>query len=188
MCLCSLEESKCLEQHGIHWHFWVNYPLKEATPSQDRGNIDMQKLQNPFDSHYFLWWLWWNTKRLGTNIQLSPPPPPPQIWTKTSWTYRGFLFYEVSVFKCSPTAVDSTGKQINSQQGQSNSCLKYNVLDYINEVGRVLTSSEACLILCTIPSCPRYWRDSQRGKARSFSTGWLEVRPAARDCPSRQGG
>ncbi len=162
---------------GYIRHFWVNYPLKEATPSQDRGNIDMQKLQNPFDSHYFLWWLWWNTKRLGTNIQLNG---------RRQVDLPRFLLKSVS--SNAPTAVDSTGKQINSQQGQSNSCLKYNVLDYINEVGRVLTSSEACLILCTIPSCPRYWRDSQRGKARSFSTGWLEVRPAARDCPSRQGG
>lgn len=59
--------------------------------------------------------------------------------------------------------------------------------DYLNEVGRVLTSCEACLILSTIPSCPRYWRDSQRGKARSFSTGWLEVRPAARDCSQPAG-
>lgn len=63
----------------------------------------------------------------------------------------------------------------------------YSAWDYLNEVGRVLTSWEACLILSTIPSCPRYWRDSQRGKARSFSTGWLDVRPAVRDCPQPAG-
>lgn len=45
----------------------------------------------------------------------------------------------------------------------------------------MLTKVAACLIFSTIPLCPRYCRESHRGSARSFSTGWLEVRPAARD-------
>lgn len=44
-----------------------------------------------------------------------------------------------------------------------------------------LTNWDACFILSTIPSCPRYCKESHRGKARSFSTAWLEVRPAAKD-------
>ena len=45
----------------------------------------------------------------------------------------------------------------------------------------ILTREVACLIFWTIPLWPRYCRESQRGSARSFSTGWLEVKPAARD-------
>lgn len=46
---------------------------------------------------------------------------------------------------------------------------------------QLLTNWDACFILSTIPSCPRYCKESHRGKARSFSTAWLEVRPAAKD-------
>ncbi len=178
VCLCSLEESKCLEQHGIHKDIfgWTIHWRKQHHLRTEEILI-CRSFEILWIHIHFLWWLWCNTKRICTNIQLNG---------RRQVDLPRFLLKSVS--SNAPTAVDSTGKQINSQQGQSNSCLKYNVLDYINEVGRVLTSSEACLILCTIPSCPRYWRDSQRGKARSFSTGWLEVRPAARDCPSRQGG
>lgn len=35
----------------------------------------------------------------------------------------------------------------------------------------LLTSCEACFILSTIPSWPKYCKESHRGRARSFSTG-----------------
>lgn len=43
------------------------------------------------------------------------------------------------------------------------------------------TRRVACLIFCTIPFWPRHCRESQRGNARSLATGWLDVKPAARD-------
>lgn len=45
----------------------------------------------------------------------------------------------------------------------------------------LLTSCEACFILSTIPSWPRYCKESHSGSARSFSTAWLDVSPAAKD-------
>lgn len=59
-------------------------------------------------------------------------------------------------------------------------CSYVHILD-IFPILVILTRVVACFIFWTIPLWPRYCRDSQRGNARSFSTGWLEVKPAARD-------
>lgn len=40
-----------------------------------------------------------------------------------------------------------------------------------------LTSWQACLILSTVPSSPKYCKDSHSGRARSLSAGLFDVRP-----------
>lgn len=40
-----------------------------------------------------------------------------------------------------------------------------------------LTSWQACLILSTIPSSPKYCKDNHSGRARSLSAGLFDVRP-----------
>lgn len=46
--------------------------------------------------------------------------------------------------------------------------------------GFLLTSWQACLILSTIPSSPKYCKDNQSGRARSLSAGLFDVRPATK--------
>lgn len=43
-----------------------------------------------------------------------------------------------------------------------------------------LTSWQACLILSTIPSSPKYCNDNHSGRARSLSAGLFDVRPATK--------